>query len=161
MIVQLLLITFGLSSICNYNSFIRPKNEIIETEIEIKELKGIDIDETTRNEINLLAQLVMAEAGDQDLLGKRYVVDVVLNRRDLPYWPDTVEEVIFQRKQFSCLYDGNFTRAASYISPDCYEAVELEYFGERLDYGVVFFNSGDWLKNGRNGWKYQDHWFGY
>ena len=36
--------------------------------------------EITDAEIDMLAHLVMAEAGNQDLLGKQLVVDVVFNR---------------------------------------------------------------------------------
>jgi spore germination cell wall hydrolase CwlJ-like protein len=51
--------------------------------------------------LDLLALCVEAEAGDQDLYGKRLVVDVVLNRVDSPDFPDTIAEVITQVRQFA------------------------------------------------------------
>lgn len=53
--------------------------------------------------LELLALCVEAEAGNQDLTGKRMVVDVVLNRVDAPDWPDTIEGVITQPYAFSGL----------------------------------------------------------
>lgn len=42
------------------------------------------------DEIKLIAKLVEAEAGNQSELGKRLVIDTVLNRVDHPNFPDTV-----------------------------------------------------------------------
>ena len=44
-------------------------------------------EEVYNGELQLLACLVYAEAGNQDLQGKEYVVDVVLNRVDSPQFP--------------------------------------------------------------------------
>ena len=56
----------------------------------------------TEEEMRLIAQLVMAEAENQSELGKRLVIDTVLNRVDHPdpQFPDTVYEVIYQKNQF-------------------------------------------------------------
>ena len=65
------------------------------------------------SEMALIAQLVQAEAGNQDLKGKRLVADVVLNRVDSEKFPNTIEEVIFQKEpvQFSVTVSGAFERA--------------------------------------------------
>lgn len=134
--------------------------------IEIKELTYTEdpteeeIEEEIRfGEMELLAQLVMAEAGNQDLTGKRYVVDVVLNRVDSDDFPDTVEEVIFQKNQFSVIENGAFDEASRIITEECYEAVELEY-EERLNYDILYFSRGQ-SKYASNHFKHQDHWFGW
>lgn len=134
--------------------------------IEIKELTYTEdpteeeIEEEIRfGEMELIAQLVMAEAGNQDLTGKRYVVDVVLNRVDSDDFPDTVEEVIFQKNQFSVIENGAFDEASRTITEECYEAVELEY-EERLNYDILYFSRGQ-SKYASNHFKHQDHWFGY
>lgn len=134
--------------------------------IETKELTyaedstGAEIaDEIRSGEMELIAQLVMAEAGNQDLTGKRYVVDVVLNRVDSDDFPDTVEEVIFQKNQFSVIENGAFDEAGWTITEECYEAVKLEY-EERLNYDILYFSRGK-SKYASNHFKYQDHWFGY
>lgn len=134
--------------------------------IEIKELTHVEdlteeeIEEEIRfGEMELIAQLVMAEAGNQDLTGKRYVVDVVLNRVDSDIFPDTVEEVIFQKNQFSVIENGDFDDAGWTITEECYEAVKLEY-EERLNYDILYFSRGP-SKYASNHFKHQDHWFGW
>lgn len=134
--------------------------------IEIKELTHAEdpteaeIEEEIRfDEMEMIAQLVMAEAGNQDLAGKRYVVDVVLNRVDSDDFPNTVEEVIFQKNQFSVIENGAFDKAGWIITEECYEAVKLEY-EERLNYDILYFSRGP-SKYASNHFKHQDHWFGY
>ena len=134
--------------------------------IEIKELtytEGLteeEIEEEIRfGEMELIAQLVMAEAGNQDLTGKRYVADVVLNRVDSDDFPNTVEEVIFQENQFSVIENGAFDEAGWTITEECYEAVKLEY-EERLNYDILYFSRGP-SKYASNHFKHQDHWFGW
>lgn len=53
------------------------------------------------DEIKLIAKLVEAEAGNQSELGKRLVIDTVLNRVDHPNFPDTVNAVVYQSKRKS------------------------------------------------------------
>lgn len=131
--------------------------------VEIYEPTEEEIEEENRfGEMELVAQLVQAEAGNQDLTGKRYVVDVVLNRRDDPRFPDTVEGVIFQKDpvQFSVTVNGRFEEAGWTIDEETYQAVLMEYESERLDSGVLYFNN-EIPKNGKNPFKYGDHWFSY
>ena len=118
--------------------------------------------ETERVQKEMLAQLVQAEAGNQPLTGMRFVVDVVLNRVDDPRFPDTIEEVIFQGgpTQFSVTVNGMFESAADNISKEALLAVELEW-EERLDYGILYFSSTKTPVNGKNAFKYFDHWFSY
>ena len=130
--------------------------------IEIKELTYTEDpteEEIRFDEMGLIAQLVMAEAGNQDLTGKRYVVDVVLNRVDSDDFPNTVEEVIFQENQFSVIENGAFDEAGWTITEECYEAVKLEY-EERLNYDILYFGRGP-SKYASNHFKHQDHWFGW
>lgn len=113
-------------------------------------------------EMVLLAQLIQAEAGNQDLTGKRLVADVVLNRVDDERFPDTVEEVIFQKNpvQFGVTVDGAFERAGSDISEECFEAVRIEWEREtRLDKDVLYFNTE--YENGKNPFRHGGHWFSY
>jgi N-acetylmuramoyl-L-alanine amidase len=128
--------------------------EYIQTDYEIalEEMYG---------QMEMLAQLVEAEAGDQGLTGMRYVVDVVLNRVDSDKFPNTIEEVIFQKHQFSPILNGAYERAGNHISDDAYKAVELEWFGERLDSKILYFSSTERPINGKNAWKYRDHWLSY
>ena len=53
-----------------------------------------------------LAAAIFFEARDQPLSGQQAVAGVVMNRVESPRFPDTVCEVVFQRKQFSFTHDG-------------------------------------------------------
>ena len=64
----------------------------------------------------MIAMVVMAESGNQDMLGKVAVASVVLNRCD--YFGLTVESVVKAKGQFSYPYYGT-------VSEDCYRAVEI------------------------------------
>lgn len=110
----------------------------------------------------LLAQLIQAEAGNQDLEGMQLVADVVLNRVADPRFPDTIEEVIFQTNptQFSVTKNGMFEEAGWNISEDAYLAVELEW-EEQLNTGILYFSSTRRPVNGKNAFKHGDHWFSY
>lgn len=135
--------------------------EIEPLSVYTKEKKDPELcEEIWYDDLEILAQLVEAEAGNQDLIGRQLVVDVVLNRVDDPRFPGSIREVIYQRQQFSCLYDGNFDRAGNDISELSYEAVRLEVFGnERIDSGILYFSTGK--SNGKNFWKWGSHWFSY
>lgn len=123
-------------------------------EIEINTLINENVDE-----IELIAQLVQSEAGNQDLMGKRYVVDVILNRVDSEKFPDTVEDVIFQDNQFTVIKDGAFDKAESNISDESFEAAKIEYY-DRSNYDILYFSRGK-SKYATEFFKHQDHWFGW
>ena len=96
----------------------------------------------------LIAMVVMSEAGNQDMLGKCAVASVVLNRVD--YFGTTVEAVVNEPNQFSYPYYGT-------VSDECYRAVEIAeenrdlfpagmlYFGayKYHDFGTPYENIGD------------------
>lgn len=112
------------------------------------------------DDMAFLAQLVQAEAGDQGLEGMRLVADVVLNRVDSDQFPDTLEEVIYQKKQFGPMVNGAFEKAGWNMSEDAYKAVEMEWDREtRLNAGILYFNTS-W-DNGTDPFKVGDHYFSY
>lgn len=117
--------------------------------------------EITQNELDIFAQLVMAEAGNQDLTGKRLVADVVINRVNSDEFPDSIESVIRQKKQFSCIEDGGYDRCYGQITKECYDAIIIEYTSQKLDGDVLYFSSTEYAVNGVNPWKHQNHWFSY
>lgn len=120
----------------------------------------IDISEENQlGDMELVAQLVQAEAGNQDLTGKRLVADVVYNRVRNPIFPNTVEEVILQDRQFSVILNGAFDKAGWTIDEDSFKASEMEYT-QRLDPGVLYFNNSKEV-SGKDVFQYGDHWFGY
>lgn len=107
----------------------------------------------------IFAQLIQAEAGNQDLIGMCYVADVVLNRVRSDRFPNTITEVIFQENQFSVIKDGSFNKVASNISDNALKAVELEC-NSQLNYDILYFGVNK-SKYADDHFKYQDHWFGW
>lgn len=135
--------------------------KILQKEISCNDVTEEDIAEEIKfGEMELVAQLVQAEAGNQDLMGKRLVVDVVLNRVDDERFPNTVEEVIFQKDpvQFSVTANGAFEKAGWNIDEETYQAVLMEY-EERTNSGILYFSTTPC--NGKNHFQHGDHWFGY
>ena len=106
--------------------------------------------------LEYLACLVEAEAGNQDELGKRLVVDVVLNRVDSNEFPDNIYDVINQKNQFESVLNGKINEVSP--SDDTYEIVRSE-FEDRLNYDVLFFRAGKYHEFGKKLFKQQDHYF--
>ena len=107
----------------------------------------------------LLCQLVAAEAENQPFEGKRAVIAVVLNRVDYgdPF-EDTIEGVIFQENQFSCINDGRFFAASEYVSEEDQEAVWTE-LSERSDTDILFFTANKYGAYGTPAYQIGDHYF--
>lgn len=71
----------------------------------------------------LLAKIAMAEAEGEDTEGKALVMKVVLNRVSDKQFPDTIEDVIYQPRQFSPIGNGRFDKVEP--NDDCYKALEM------------------------------------
>lgn len=134
--------------------------KVLQKEVSSDVLEEDIAEEIKFGEMELVAQLVQAEAGNQDLMGKRLVVDVVLNRVDDERFPNSVEEVIFQKDpvQFSVTTNGSFEKAGWNIDEETYQAVLMEY-EERTNSGILYFSTTPC--NGKNHFQHGDHWFGY
>ena len=145
-------------------SLTEPKEKITVEKNEIKVVEEpLDIDAEMENEefcdsLEILACCVEAEAGNQDLLGKRLVADVILNRVDSPRFPDTIEGVISQKYHFTTFWDGTMSRIVP--SDETFEAVQME-LDERTDKEILFFTSGNYNTFCVPAYKHGDHYFGY
>lgn len=100
--------------IIGYNIITELKIEIEEEKIsQISRSKEIETEvleisieeEYSEHEKNLLIQLVHAEAGSSWLEDEhqQLVAAVVLNRVKNNYYPNSIEEVIYQKGQYSCI----------------------------------------------------------
>ena len=125
--------------------------QVITVEVE-KEVERIPEMILTDDEKILIARIVMAEAGNQDYIGKRLVADVVLNRLNSERWPNTVAGVIYAA--------GQFTHPASYFTDDCLAAVEAECM-ERLDYEIMYFRADHFFADHPQAYPHGDHYFSY
>ena len=135
-----------------FGQYGRPGAIVIEdTEEQIQE-------EIKLGEMELLAQLVEAEAGNQCFEGKCLVVDVVLNRVESEEFPDTIEEVIFQDGQFSVAHNGRLENAGWHMQESDYTAVAYEMeLHENKD--VLYFNNSPVVAGKGEKFKVGGHWF--
>jgi N-acetylmuramoyl-L-alanine amidase len=108
--------------------------------------------------LELIALTVEAEAGNQDLYGKRLVADVILNRVDSPEFPDTVYEVISQIRQFATYSNGAIDAAGWHMQEDDYTAVLME-IEHRTDPDILYFTAGGYNPSGTPAYRYGDHYF--
>lgn len=119
-------------------------------------------DEVYNNDLDLLAALVFAESGNQDLDGMRLVADVVLNRVEDERFPATIPDVIYQPGQFYRKGSKRLKWASEHVTEACYEAVYMEAFAEeRLDEKVFFYCAGAWQPYGYPAYKHGAHYFNY
>lgn len=110
----------------------------------------------TDEEIDLIALVTMAEAEGESELGQRLVIDVILNRRDHPSFPDTIHGVIYQENQFACMTSGRSDRC--YVKDDIRQLV-LEEMQVRTDTKVLYFRTEHYHTFGVPLFKEGNHYF--
>ena len=129
--------------------------EVIPIEIEVIEEDPEPTPEPTLHmtDDDIIAAVVMSEAGNQDLLGKVAVAAVILNRAD--YYDMTVEQVVNAPNQFSYPYVGIVTH-------ECYRAVEIaENNRDLFPEGMMWFRTGTYHEIGMPYEKLGDHYFSF
>lgn len=94
-----------------------------------------------QEELEVLLQIVEAEAGCEDEEGKLLVANVVLNRLNSDKFPDSITEIVFQREngvtQFSPVADGSYYKVT--ISEETVDAVGRALAGEDISRGALYF----------------------
>lgn len=101
----------------------------------------------SKEEGDMLAKIAMAEAEGESTEGKALVILVVLNRVWSDGFPDTIEEVLFQRTsgggwQFSPMQEGGRWYTTE-PNEDCYAALDLIMKGWDESYGALYFESSE------------------
>lgn len=110
----------------------------------------------TNEDMSLIALVTMAEAEGESEMGKRLVIDTILNRVDSPKWPNTVQEVIYQKGQFSCMWNGRADRC--YVRDDILQLVKEE-LAERKNSRCVFFRTERYPSDGTPLFQEGNHYF--
>lgn len=148
----------GQTETYHYIETYQTHEEVIHVQVlEIKDPTPEELaEEMYYDSLELLACCVEAEAGNQDLLGKRMVAGVVLNRVEDEDWPDSIEEVITQPYQFTTWWNGAIEKAEP--SEETFEAVKLE-LEERSYPGLYYFCSTGYSQYGTPWKKVGDHYF--
>lgn len=116
----------------------------------------ISPEEDFYNSVELMAKVVEAEAGNQGLLDKRMVADVILNRVRDKAFPDTIVDVIFEEDAFTVI--GNEMYEQVEISEETWTAVHMEL--KEISYpGLFYFCSTGYHEYGTPWNKIGDHYF--
>lgn len=115
-------------------------------------------EEIELGEMEMLAQLVEAEAGNQPFEGKCLVVDTILNRVESEDFPNTIEGVIFQPGAFTVTKNGAFEKAAWNMQESDFAAVsyEMELHSNKK---VIAFNCNKNVAGKGELFKVGGHWF--
>ena len=110
----------------------------------------------SEDEIELIALITIAEAEGQCEEGKRLVIDSILNRVDHEQIPNTVQEVIFQENQYSCVWNGRINRCQ--VTNEVIDLVNEE-LSFRTNNDVIFFRTGRYSSYGSPLFQVEDHYF--
>lgn len=113
-------------------------------------------DSVTEDDIRLIALVTMAEAEGEPEEGQRLVIDTILNRMDSDKFPNTASGVIYQRGQFSCMWDGRVEEC--YVQDALCDMVEEE-LANRTDGNVIFFRTRRYSDYGTPLFKLGSHYF--
>ena len=116
----------------------------IDTVVEVKEFDCVETQETetverfTEKEKYMLAKIAMAEAEGCSIKAKELVIRTVLSRIESDRFPNTVEEVIFQKKQFTPTSDGRWNKVEP--NEECWQALE-NVLSSSESKDILFFES--------------------
>ena len=88
------------------------------------------------NNVNLLAQLISAEARGEPYSGQVAVGAVVINRTKHPSFPHSISGVIYQPGAFTCLSDGQFYEK---VSDSAYKAARDALNGWDPSGGAIYY----------------------
>lgn len=108
----------------------------------------------SEEDLDILFRIVEAEAGCEDEDGKLLVANVVLNRVKDEHFPETIQEVVFQKEkgvtQFSPISDGRYYSVQ--ISEETVKAVKRALAGEDLSDGALYFAARKYADSDKMKW---------
>ena len=90
----------------------------------------------TNEEINLLSKAINGEARGEPYLGQIAVGAVILNRVKSPYFPNTIEGVIYEPGAFCIVNDGQINLEPEQL---CIEAAKEALNGQDPTNGALFY----------------------
>lgn len=93
--------------------------------------------EFSDKDYDVLKRIVQAEAGVCDTKGKILVANVILNRVKSKHFPDNITDVVYQRSQFSPVYDGSINTCK--VTQETIDAVNRALTGEDYSQGALYF----------------------
>ncbi len=102
----------------------------------------------SREEVCLVAALAYCEMGGESVKGIQYAVSVVLNRVELDYYPNTIEEVVYQAGQYEPALKGTINKFIDiyyYNNTDGLTEEQLEDYERNFEAVLYVFENGSLL----------------
>ena len=107
-------------------------------------------------DVELISLATMGEAEGESEYGKRLVIDTVFNRVDSPYFPDSIYDVVYQKNQFTAMWNGRIYRC---VVTDAMRQLVREEWNSRSNYDVIFFRAQRYSDYGVPMFKEGNHYF--
>lgn len=117
-----------------------------------------DKTQITEEEFDYVCRCVEAEAGNQGITGKRYVISVILNRINSKEYENTVQDVINSPFQFAVVSTGAIEKVIVSEETICAVNMELE---EQINETILYFQTGNYRTDRPEAFQYKDHYFSY
>lgn len=114
--------------------------------------------QVSEEDIRLLALVTMAEAEGESEKGKRLVIDTILNRVDSKQFPNSISGVIYQKNQFTSMWNGRINKC--YVKKDIKRLVKEE-IANRTNSQVLYFTAGRYGNYGKPMFRVGNHYFSY
>ena len=143
---------FGVAKFVNWYyeyQFNKPDKPSIYIELDDHLIQPSDVAKPTHgyssDEVNLVALCMLGEAEGECEIGKRLVVDTILNRVDSNHFPNSIYSVVYQPHQFSCMESPRIKRIT--VTDADRRIVEQEMINRMSD-EVIFFYAGRYSEYG-------------
>lgn len=142
----------------NFKHILKYEFNPYEVEIteEVQESEPVEEFYISNEDIDLIALVTMAEAEGECEEGKRLVIDTILNRMDSDHFPDTIYDVVYQKNQFTSMWNGRINRC--YVMEDIRKLV-IDELRCRTNYDVIFFRTKHYSEYGSPLFKVEHHYF--
>lgn len=124
------------------------------TRTEVKDINSVDY--ITMDDAVLIAKLVLAEAEGEPEMGKRLVIDTVLNRLDSSDFPNTVYDVVYQPYHYDPAWDGRIDLFSEL--DDAFKLV-VDEIHNRTNSEVLYFRTDKFHEFGTPMEKVGNHYF--
>lgn len=113
-------------------------------------------DYITMDDAVLIAKLVLAEAEGEPEMGKRLVIDTVLNRLDSKDFPNTVYDVVYQPYHYDPAWDGRIDQFSDL--DDVFKLV-VDEIQHRTNSEVLYFRTERFHEFGKPMEQVGNHYF--
>lgn len=132
------------------------KTKVKKVKKKKKSKKDNDRSKLSEKEIKLIALVTMAEAEGECKKGKRLVIDTILNRVDSKHFPNTVNGVIYQKHQFTSMWNGRVDEVKATKEVCNLVKKELKH---RTNDKVMFFTAHHYGNYGKAMFHVGNHYF--